>query len=56
MHVPDCSCDTGNGVLPMNEIRISFFGRVSVPGTYMFRFVMAGQGATTPDGAEAARR
>ena len=32
MHVPDCSWDTGNGVLPMNEIRISFFGRVSVPG------------------------
>ncbi len=32
LHVPDCSLDIGNGVLPMNEIRISFLGSTSVPG------------------------
>ena len=32
MEVPDCDFVGGQGVLPRNEIRISFFGRVSVPG------------------------
>ena len=44
MDVPFWRRFGGHGELPRNVIRISLSGRISVPGRYMLRFLIAGQG------------
>ena len=44
IEVPDWDREGGQGLLPKKEMRISFLGRVSVPGRYILRFRIAAQG------------
>ncbi len=45
--IEEKSPEGGQGVDPRNVIRISFLGRISVPGRNMLRFLVAGQGCRT---------